>query len=143
MPFDSEPAVRMASVDDQDQCVELGATFLAYGPYAAVPLDREAFRSFLTALIDKGAVFLSEDGILGGCLNPLYFNPAVVWGAELFWWAPKGGRAMRIAFEDWARAQGAAGVSFSSLHDDRREIAQKLFERAGYRATEVAFVKVF
>lgn len=139
----TEKPIRRATALDIERCVELGATFLSYGPYSDIPLDRDAWRTFLAALIEKGAVFLSQDGMIGGMLNPLFFNPSVVMGAELFWWAPRGGRALRIAFEEWAADNGAAGVQFSSLFDDRRDVAQKLFERAGFRPTEVAYLKVF
>lgn len=137
------PNIRRATADDLDEIVELGAAFHVYGPYAFVPMDRDAFHAFCRALIETGVIFLSEEGMLGGLMNPLYFNPSVTMGAELFWWAPKGGRALRIAFEEWAKDQGGIGVQFSCLEDEHVTIARKLFERAGYRATEVGHVKVF
>lgn len=137
------PPIRRAAHSDLDEIVELGAAFHAYGPYAFVPMDRSAFRGFCASLIDGGIIFLSEEGMLGGLLNPLYFNRSVVMAAELFWWAPKGGRALRIAFEEWAQDQGAIGVQFSGLEDERAPVARKLFQRAGYHPTETGYVKVF
>lgn len=135
--------IRRAGEADLDRIVELGAAFHAYCPYRDIPLDREGFRQFAARLIEHGAIFLSDDGMIGGLLVPLYFNPAVVMGAELFWWAGKTGKGLREAFEQWARDEGAQGVQFSGLTDQRAEIIRKVFERAGYTAAETAFFKRF
>lgn len=135
--------IRRATDADLDRIVELGAAFHAYSPYREIAFDPEGFRSFAGQLIECGAVFLSEDGMLGGLLVPLYFNPAVVMGAELFWWAGKTGKALRDAFEAWARDEGAHGVQFSGLTDQREETIRKVFERAGYARAETAFFKRF
>lgn len=135
--------IRQATTDDLDRIVELGAAFHAYCPYSEIPLDPDGFRTFAAGLIEKGAVFLSEDGMLGGLLVPLYFNPAFLMGAELFWWAGKTGRQLREAFEEWAKEQGAQGVQFSGLTDQREETIRKVFERAGYARAETAFFKRF
>lgn len=138
-----ETAVRRATIDDIDACMVHCEAFHAFGPYAFVPMDHEAFRAFLAGLIVQGAVFFNENGIIAGILNPLYINPAVVMGVELFWFAPVGGRALRVAFEDWAKDQGAKGVQFSSLLNERFDASRKLFERSGFKGTEAAFLKVF
>lgn len=135
--------IRLADAGDLDRIVELGAAFHAYCPYREIPLDPEGFREFAAKLIKGGAIFLSEDGMIGGCLVPLYFNPSVVMGAELFWWAGKTGKPLREAFEDWAREQGAQGVQFSGLCDQRAETIHKVFRRAGYEPAETAFFKRF
>lgn len=135
--------IRRATADDLDRIVELGAAFHAYCPYRDIPLDPEGFRDFAGRLIEGGAIFLSDDGMIGGLLVPLYFNPSVVMGAELFWWAGKTGKGLREAFETWAKESGAQGVQFSGLTDQRAETIRKVFERAGYTAAETAFFKRF
>lgn len=135
--------IRLATADDLDRIGELGAAFHAYSPYRDILWDADGFRAFAGKLIEAGAIFLSDDGMIGGCLVPLYFNPAVVMGAELFWWAGKTGRGLREAFEQWAREQGAQGVQFSGLTDQRSETIHKVFQRAGYQAAETAFFKRF
>jgi hypothetical protein len=132
-----------ATADDLDRVVELGAAFHAYSPYRDIPFDPEGFRGSASRLIEAGAIFLSEDGMLGGLLVPLYFNPAVIMGAELFWWAGKTGRGLREAFEAWAKEAGAHGVQFSGLTDQRAETIHKVFARAGYQPAETAFFKRF
>jgi hypothetical protein len=135
--------IRAATRDDLDRVVELGAAFHAYCPYRDIPLDREAFREFAGRLIDGGVILLSEDGFIGGLLNPLYFNPAVVMAVELFWWAGKTGSALRGSFEAWARENGAHGIQFTGLADEREQTIRKVFGRAGYQPVEVGFIKRF
>lgn len=134
---------RRATQEDVPEIVRLGADFHAMSPYRAIPYDPEAFAEFAGRLIEHGVIFLSEDGMIGGLLNPLYFNPSVVMGAELFWFARQGGRALREAFEEWAKAGGAQGVQFSGLADDNTDRIRKHFERAGYTAAEQAYFKRF
>jgi RimJ/RimL family protein N-acetyltransferase len=133
--------IRRAGVVDLDRVVELGAQFLAYGPYREIPLDPEAFRDFAGRLVEGGVIFLSEDGMLGGVLNPFFFNPALVSAVELFWWGPTTGRALRDAFEAWAAEEGAAYLQFSGLVDARARASERLFRRAGFRPTETAYLK--
>lgn len=135
--------IREATADDIARVVELGAQFHAYGPYRDIPFDEAGLGAFVGGLIEHGVVFLSDDGMLGGVLSPLYFNPSAVMGAELFWWAGKSGRQLREAFEVWARERGALGVQFSGLCDERSDTIRKVFARAGYTAAETAFFKRF
>lgn len=135
--------VRQATVNDLDECVAHAKAFHQYGPYAAFPMDDEAFRAFLASIIDNGVVFFHEGGIIAGLISPLYFNPSILMGAELFWWAPAGGRQLRTAFEAWARSQGAQGVQFSGLVNERFNASMSLFKRAGFHPTEVGYLKVF
>ena len=133
--------IRRATGDDIPQIVELGAEFLAVSPHAWIPLDRDAFTEFAGRLVDHGVVFLSDDGMIGGLVTPFFFNPAVTTAAELFWFARKEGRALREAFEGWAREQGAACLTCAGLVNDREPAIRRNYERAGYVAKEIAFMK--
>ena len=135
--------IRAATRDDIPRVVELGAAFHAMCPYRAIPFDPEGFKVFAGKLIDGGVILLSDDGMIGGLLNPLYFNPAVILAAELFWYAGTTGRQLREAFEAWAKDQGAHGAAFSGLADDRHAAIRRVFERAGYAPAEQAFFKRF
>lgn len=135
--------IRQATPDDLDRIKELGADFHAACPYRELPLDIEAFGDFALKLIEGGVIFLSDDGMIGGLMSPLYFNPAVVMGCELFWWAGKTGKPLREAFEAWAKDGGATGVMFSGLSDEREPTIRKVFARAGYTPGELAFFKRF
>lgn len=135
--------IRAATLEDMPRILELGAEFLAIGPYAWVPLDLAAFETAAGRMIEHGAIFLAEDGMIGGVIYQFYFNPSVTMAAELFWYSPKNGRALREAFEGWAQERGCSAVTCSGLANERESTVRKLFGRVGYDATEVAFVKRF
>lgn len=136
--------IRQASDSDLDLIVELGGEFLSASPYHDLGYDRPAFREFASRLMaGPGAIFLSDDGMIGGLLNGLYFNPSVVFGVELFWWARSEGRALREAFEAWCRENGAQGMQSTGIANEREATIRKVYERAGYRAVEVGFMKRF
>ena len=135
--------IRRATLEDMPDVVRLADEFRAYSPYSAIPLDEDAFTAFAARLIEHGVILMSEDGLLGGCLNPIYFNPAYVFAAELFWWARKGGQDLLRAFEGWAQEQGAVGVQFTGLRDDHSRAIERVFRRAGYAPIETAFIKRF
>lgn len=135
--------IRTATAGDIPEVTRLAAEFHAYSPYRDYPFDPDAFSAFAGRLIEGGIIFLSDDGFIAGLLNPLFFNPSVVMGAELMWFARKEGRALREAFEAWAREQGAVGVQFSGLADDQAEAIRRNYERAGYQPVETAYLKRF
>lgn len=135
--------IRTATHEDIPHIVELGAEFLAASPHAWVGLDRDAFADFAGRMIDHGVIFLSDDGMIGGVISPMFFNPAVSTVAELFWFARKEGRELRKALEVWAREKGAAGMTCAGLINEREATIRKVYERAGYVPSEVAFVKRF
>lgn len=133
--------IRRATLDDMPAILDLGAEFLAYSPHSWIPLDRDAFATFAAHMIEHGAIFLSEDGFIGGLLSPAYFNPAYVFAAELFWFARKEGPQLRQAFEAWAREQGASAVTCSGLVDHHEAAIRRVYGRAGYEPSEIAFMK--
>lgn len=136
--------IRQATVADMERIVELGGDFLAASPYSDLGYDRPAFAGFAARLMEgPGAIFLSSDGFIGGLLNGLYFNPSVVMGVELFWWAGSEGKGLREAFEAWARENGAAGMQSTGLANEREAAIRRVYARAGYAATEVGFIKRF
>lgn len=135
--------IRKADASDLARIVEMGVQFHAYSPYREFPFDADDFGEFAGRLIESGVILLSDDGMLGGVLHPLFFNSTAIMGCELLWWAGKTGRQLREAFEVWAREQGAVGVMFSGLSDEREPTIRKVFARAGYQPGELAFFKRF
>lgn len=133
--------IRPATLDDMPTILALGAEFLAESPHRWVPFDPDAFSGFAAHMIEHGAIFLSDDGFIGGMLVPCYFNPAFTFASELFWFARKEGRQLREAFEAWARAAGADAIAASGLVDDREAAVRRIWTRAGYAASEIAFMK--
>jgi len=136
--------IRQATPDDLDRIIELGGQFLAASPYADLGYDRPAFGEFAIRMMEgPGAIFLSDEGFIGGLLNGLYFNPSIVMGVELFWWAKTEGKALRNAFEAWCANNGASGMQSTGLANEREATIRKVYERAGYRACEIGFIKRF
>lgn len=136
--------IRRATLDDLPAIVEMGGKFHAYSPWADVDYDPERAGEFIARVVlPQGAVFLSEDGMIGALLSPLYFNPAKVTAVELFWWAPTGDRGLRAALENWACAAGAFGVQFSALADSHSKAVGRLYRRAGFAPAETAYIKRF
>lgn len=130
-----------ATQDDVATVVRFGADFHAYSPWKSIPFDPDATAQFVSRLIDNGVVFISETGMIGGLLNPLYFNPSHVVAIELFWWASSGGRELMQAFEQWAIESGASSLQFSALGDHQSERMAQLFDRAGYRKVETGYYR--
>lgn len=133
--------IRMAEKKDVDMVVDMGRDFHAYSPWRSVPFDRGATSAFVANLINHGVVFVSESGMIGGMMNPLYFNPSFSVACELFWWARSGGRELMKAFEQWAKDNEAKGIQFSSLGDEQSERMAVLFDRAGYSKVETGWFK--
>lgn len=133
--------VKRATLDDLDTAVGFAKEFHAESVHAWIPVDDQALTSWMAGLIETGAVFLSERGIIGGVIVPLYFNPAYKIAAELFWWAPKDGRALKKAYAAWEKEQGAAISQFSGQRNDRSDTIEKLFVRDGYTPVETGFMK--
>lgn len=133
--------IRKATHDDVGRIVAMGREFHAYSPWRDIEFDEEALSQFIAKMIDVGVVFLSDDGMIGGVMNPLYFNPKHHVAAELFWWAKSGGRKLMARFEEWAVENGASGIQFSALGDNRSERMHRLFIRAGYSKVETGYYR--
>lgn len=134
--------IRRATVEDIPRLVELGALFHAASPWRTVTYDPDATANTVAGVITgAGAVFMNDAGMIGGFVSPLWFNPAVKVAVEMFWWAPKDGRALREAFEQWATGEGATMIQGSALADENAERVDRIWRRAGYRRAETAYVK--
>jgi hypothetical protein len=127
---------------DIPRMVEMGRLFHAASPWKDVPYDAEATARVLEQVVDNGAAFISEGGMIGGLLSPLFFAPSHTVAVELFWWSNGGGRALREEFEAWARFSGAYAVQMSALVDDNAEAIDRNYTRAGYAKAETAYLKV-
>ncbi len=135
--------MRRATVEDIPRIVDMGRAFHSYSPWRHVPFDPHATGDFAASIIRNGVIFLTEDGMCGGCITPFYFSPDYKLGVEMFWWAPKHGRELRKAFEAWAQENGATAVQFSALSDNRSEAVNAVYTRAGFERAETAYIKRF
>lgn len=133
--------IRRATLDDLQTAVGFAKEFHAECVHSWIPVNDEDLTASMANLISNGAVFLSDHGIIGGIIVPLYFNFAYKIAAELFWWAPKEGRALKRAYEEWAASEGAAISQFSGQRNERSQAIEKLFVRDGYTPVETGFMK--
>ena len=133
--------IRRATLDDLETAVQFAKEFHAESVHSWIPVDDENLTDWMARLIEGGAVFLSEHGIIGGMILPLYFNQAFKLAVEMFWWAPKDGTPLRKAYEAWATEQGAVISQFSGQRNERSDTVEKLFRRAGYEPVETGFMK--
>ena len=112
--------------------------------WGSVDFEHQAVEQMVKSLINgAGVIFTNDIGFVAGMLTPLYFSPSEYVGTELAWWAPSGGgRALREAFEDWCREKGAKRVQCSALADSQFDSVNKNFSNAGYKLTELSYIKV-
>lgn len=91
----------------------------------------------------------SVAGVVVGALAPVWYNPSVLYAAELGWWMNEehrgGSAALRLvrAFEGWAREQGALYVSLSAMRHGDTDVGRLcgIYEKMGYYEVERTFLK--
>ena len=95
----------------------MGRAFFAATGHPA-KFSAAAFSDLLLRLMDGDAsvLFVSDGGMIGGSLAPLYCSPDCVTAVEFFWWSTDG-RGMRLLrdFEGWAADMVAYEVRMTRL----------------------------
>ena len=138
-----DPLIRKARMDDADALFALVEQFArSFRP------QRAAFRQVLERLLRDEAVWLSvaegSGGMVGYCLgfdhDAFYANGRVSYVEEIFV-APDHrrngiGRALMMAFEEWARSRGSKLVGLAT----RR--AAPFYSALGFEESAVFFRKV-
>jgi GNAT superfamily N-acetyltransferase len=112
----------------------------------------ERFRAAWTLLFDSGAavIFVAEDsggaiaGTLGGIIHREIYGDRLI-AEEFFWFARPGHRgagvALYRAFEEWARARGAAALQMVHLFDVMPEKVARFYLRSGFEPVEMRYQK--
>lgn len=131
--------MREARLNDIPRLLEWGRKFheASKAPFG---FNDEAVALFLADLMERGAVIMSDTGMIGGVLSPAYCDPEWIMAVEMFWWAERDGLALLKAFEDWAAENGASEVRMTSLAALPR--ADAILQRKGYEAMEISYQKV-
>jgi GNAT superfamily N-acetyltransferase len=135
--------VRDATLEDIPQLVEWGAAMHEASPWASRTYDPDATAQFLDMLITAphGAVFISDAGMIGGAMAPIFMTGERC-AMESFWWARERGWELLKTFEQWARDQGCVGVLMLHMNgDERSERVVKIYERRGYAPRETGYFK--
>jgi len=135
--------IRQATVADVPHIVALGRAFHAQPRWPAPLTFRAAdFADTCDRLLDAGAIFLSERGLIGLVVNPSIYNHAVAVASELFFWAPDGqGDALRRAAEAWAKDRAAVLIMGAHEPGPVERIAN-WYRRKGYSPIGRQFAKV-
>src|SRR5512142_1355157 len=82
---------KRADLTDIPAILALGAAFHAEERWSGLLTYQEAsFRRSCELLIERGAIFLTERGLIGLSLGPSIYNHALTVCSELFFWAPDG-----------------------------------------------------
>lgn len=137
--------VRLATVDDIPALVEMGAKFHAMSPHQFMgEYDPEGIANLLRFLATGSNTILltNGEGLIGGVLAPVYFAPTKIMAEESFLWARKGGGDLLSAFEDEAKARGAAFVLMSTLENEKTKAMDRVMRRSSYVPVERRYIKV-
>lgn len=140
--------IRLATRADIPDIVDLGVrhwTESRYGQW--MPANRDVMAELARALVDgEDALVLVDEqagavvGMIGVAVTPHIYSGEPVM-SELFWYAPpesrgSGVRLLRRA-EGWAAARG---VKHSAMIAPNERVAE-FYERMGYAALEVNYIK--
>jgi hypothetical protein len=137
--------IREAVLADIPRLVEMGRQFFdASGMARFTKFDLADASKFLRSMIESesAAIFVHDEGAIGGVLTPWYSCSASLNAAEMFWWAKKNGLPLLRSFEQWAKVKGAHCVTVSSLEALEAARVGRVYARMGYEPTERTYVKV-
>lgn len=146
--------IRPATLDDIPEIARLGEQFHAQAQWGDIfPYSVEDCAASLTGFMASDAfICLVADvggivGMVAGVVSPVYFNRAHISGEELFWWvhptkASQGiGLRLLDALEAAGKAKGCQSWQMKSIARLEGERMGKLYQRRGYRASELSFIK--
>lgn len=103
------------------------------------PFDPATAAANLLHMINDPAwiVIRSAGGFICGGLHPHPWNAQVKQAIEIAWWSEDGAGAHLLgAFENWARAHGAASIVMAYLPSRRGSAVRRVLKRRGYRDHE-------
>ncbi len=144
MPSPEQPKCRQAVESDLEDIVEMAKKFHQQSIWRESLFDENKVRSMAHVLLGLGGIFVnSAGGFIAGSLQPLIFSSTTFVAVELAWFAPNGGgRELREAFEEWARAQGASIIQVCLLGDENFDKNHANISANGYALAELQYVKV-
>jgi hypothetical protein len=101
--------------------------------------DPDSIAKSVLALMarEDAAVFVCDRGVLMLARFPLWFDHAETVTNEIFFYATKGGDALRREGERWA----GAGLATMSRHETTDPRLDTLYRRAGYVPVEHTFIR--
>lgn len=144
--------VRHALPSDYQTMQRFGARFHEYMGYTDMPYDAESVLFWFDAMREHGCCLVAEIGgelvaMAGGIYSKFVFNKNFLIGQEIMWWVEPEHRSIGIGgqllakLEECAYAAGCSRWAMIALHGTEQYVG-KLYESAGYVATEHTFTKV-
>lgn len=136
--------IRKAEYQDIPRMAENGREFHALSPHHAMAqYDQDAFARMLRFLIENpaGLILVSETGMIGGMIAPVYFNPAKMMMEEAFWWSKGGGMELLDAFCRESRLMGADFVMLSTLENEHSQRIGDRLAKDGFNPFERRYMK--
>jgi len=144
--------IRNATHADIPEIARLGAIFHAQAGWDEIPYNTEDCARSLNNLMDTPSfICLVADegkitGMAAGVISPVYFNHGHVSGEELFWWVSEDagnmtGLRLLAALEAEAERKGCRTWQMKALSRQNGSRMIKLYERKGYRESELSFIK--
>jgi ribosomal protein S18 acetylase RimI-like enzyme len=143
--------IREAVSNDIDDILVLCEEFWKHTIYED-DFDAEHTRLMVNLAQEHGLLgVLTENdkvvGFIAGVKSPLLANPNVLTGTELAWWVEpdyrKGrkGISLMLFIESLAKQQGIKYWNMISMESSNPDVANKIYERLGYKKTETSFTK--
>lgn len=146
--------IRHAESADIPALVAMGERFFAASGYAEITTfdQLSAARTFENLINNPDGLILiyEQDGepvaTAAALLFPFFFNAHHRHGQEFFWWCDpvargRAGPALLAALEAWAIENGAQSLALAALASMRPDAVGRLYQRAGYRASDATYVK--
>lgn len=144
--------IRKAELSDIPRIAEMGEKFFAEAGWDEFEFIREDCEVSLEGMVANPLTILLviEDegkvvGMAGGVLGPLYFNSTRKMGEELFFYVEPSHRGnggdLLLALEQTAKARGCIAWNMKALSKVRPEATGRLYERRGYRQSEITYIK--
>lgn len=145
--------LKIATVEDWNAVLPMAKKFFETTTDSkSIAWDEESVLQLFLTLTANGFTVLaiSESGetvgMLGCLVQPHLLNNNVRQAVELMWWVEPEhrkspvGNALRECAEAVAKVDGCHRICMSML-DTSPDVIQRIYERAGYRLQEKAFVK--
>lgn len=126
--------IRQAAEADISRCVAMMRIFFAETGRRG-EFQLESVERTMRLLMEGGILLVSDKGVIGGLLHPLWQTGEVV-AHEFFWW---GDARLLSAFEERARELDATAIHMMALE----ERVARHYARRGYRQLETVWLKEF
>lgn len=148
-------ATRKADKADYPVLLVYGKRFAVEAKWVdEIGYDADSVVPWLDMCRDTGLLYVLEDklgevvGMAGGIVSPFFFNKNVLQGVELFWWIKPehrnagAGCNLMQALESGARERGVSRWSMVAMAALEPEKAGAIYEKSGYKLSELSYTKV-